>query len=176
MKKRDNYLFFYGGIYSQWYPSEFHFNNVQYNCAEQFMMAAKARLFNDNETLDLIMKSSDPAIQKRLGRSVSNFDKDVWMEEALDVVTLGNVLKFTQSDGLMKQFISDANDGKTTFVEASPYDKIWGIGLSVDAAIKADESEWKGTNLLGVAINRAYDIITQTKIGVLLNLTNAGCL
>jgi ribA/ribD-fused uncharacterized protein len=156
-----NYHFFYGGIYSQWYPSNFDFYGIQYNCAEQFMMAGKALVFNDELTYDKIMEADNPARQKRLGRLVSHFNSTIWMQVAFDIVTVGNILKFKQNQDLLQQLKLDCNGGTVEFVEASPYDTIWGVGLSENDPDILDKSNWNGTNLLGKAINRAHDFLTN---------------
>lgn len=73
----DEYVFFYGGIYSQWFPCEFVIFNQHYNCAEQFMMAQKAIMFKDIDTLNKILVSQDPYEQKQLGKQVKGFDKTI---------------------------------------------------------------------------------------------------
>jgi ribA/ribD-fused uncharacterized protein len=117
-----------------------------YNCAEQFMMAQKARIFNDTETLIKIMAAKHPKEQKRLGRSVKNFDEATWNAIAEFIVFEGNMLKFSQNPELRTILIETEG---TTLVEASPYDKIWGIGLSKDNPDIHDRTKWKGENKLG---------------------------
>ena len=60
--------------FSQWFPSSFVVDDVSSSCAEQFMMAEKARLFQDGHAEELIMFSSDPRAHKRIGRGVRKFD------------------------------------------------------------------------------------------------------
>ena len=64
-------------VFSQWTPSPFIVDMVEYNCAEQFMMASKARLFGDDTALSAILASDDPREQKRLGRQVRHFDPEL---------------------------------------------------------------------------------------------------
>ena len=64
--------------FSQWTRSPFTKDLVEYNCAEQFMMASKARLFGDDTALSAILASNDPREQKRLGRRVRHFDHELW--------------------------------------------------------------------------------------------------
>lgn len=142
MKTTDKFVFFYGGFMSQWYPSQFS----GFNCAEQWMMLMKAIYFGDLESVEKICKTSNPAEQKKLGRKVKNFDPIRWNDVARDIVFAGNLLKFTQNEGL-KQMLLDTGD--RILVEASPYDKIWGIGLSEDDPNIEDASKWLGTNWLG---------------------------
>ena len=123
----------------------------KFNTAEQYMMYSKAKLFDDEEIAEKIMATSNPRVQKSLGRQVRNFDANVWQITAVDVVYKGNHAKFTQNSNLLKQLL--ATEG-TVLVEASPYDKIWGIGLGEDDAKRTPPSQWPGTNLLGLVLTQ----------------------
>ena len=61
-----------------------------------------------------------------------------------------NLLKFTQMK-LKKQFLDQEFNHKH-FVEASPFDRIWGIGCSEKSALD-NQSNWRGLNLLGRALD-----------------------
>ena len=63
--------------FSQWTLSPFTVDLVEYNCAEQFMMASKTRLFDDDTTLSAILATKDPRQQKRLGRHVRLFEPEL---------------------------------------------------------------------------------------------------
>ena len=91
-------------VLSQWYESPFTIDGITHRCAEQYMMAQKALLFNDHETHDLIMHTTDQHEMKKLGRQVRGFDDKVWDEKKHDIVLEGNVAKFTQNDKL-KEYI-----------------------------------------------------------------------
>ena len=105
--KREEFLFFWGhtskslkptkSCLSQWWKCYFIIDGIRYNCAEQFMMAEKARLFNDIETLDKIMLSSEPLEQKCLGRKIKGYDDDLWRSKSFDIVFRGNLAKFIQN-------------------------------------------------------------------------------
>lgn len=150
---------FYNGIFSQWYRCEFHVEGVKYNCAEQFMMAEKARLFEDSKTLAKILKAMHPREQKALGREVEGFDKRAWDAVARDKVYEGNYAKFTQDAYLETQMLAVQG----TFVEASPTDDIWGIGRGIDDKLALNRATWRGTNWLGEVLTKVRDDI---KIGV----------
>jgi len=143
---KDNFIFFWGGPYSQWHKSDFEINRVTYNTCEQYMMAKKALLFNDIESHDKIMDSFDPREQKELGRGVKGFNRDVWEKECKRFVYDANFAKFTQNPELYDLIMLS---GSKEFVEASPNDKIWGIGLSATDPLAWDKATWKGTNWLG---------------------------
>jgi ribA/ribD-fused uncharacterized protein len=153
----DKYWFFYGGPFSQWYKSIFFDENGQkYVTAEQYMMAMKAKFFEDDEMYHAIMRTQNPMEQKALGRQVRNFDAAEWSAASQDIVFRGNLFKFTQSDELRKYLL---NTGDKMLVEASPTDRIWGIGLGMDDPNRFDENMWRGTNWLGIAIMRVRDLI-----------------
>jgi ribA/ribD-fused uncharacterized protein len=154
----EEMVLFWNGPFSQWYPSEFEINGIQYNCCEQYMMAEKARLFGDEDTLKEIMETDSPREQKKLGRQVSDFDQSKWEEIAQEVVYQGNLAKFSQNPDL-KEILFSTQD--KILVEASPYDKIWGIGLSADDPRAEDRSQWLGTNWLGEALSQVRSDLAQ---------------
>lgn len=131
---------------SQWYPSTFVIDGITYNCGEQFMMAEKARTFRDKETLAKILVATEPDVIKKLGRQVANFNPQVWDEKCIEAVYTGNMHKFSQNPRL-KAFLLSTGD--STLAEASPYDKIWGVGLEEKDALKTSPHFWKGENKLG---------------------------
>lgn len=133
--------------FSQWYVSNMvDKNDITYISCEQYMMAQKALLFNDIDVYDEIMKSKSQYIIKRLGRKVKNFDETIWNNESLNIVIEGNFYKFSQNSTLRKLLL-DTND--SYIAEASPYDKIWGIGVSICDAKKGKRN---GLNKLGEAL------------------------
>ena len=138
-----------GTCLSQWYPAPFEVEGVLYPTAEHWMMAGKARLFKDDETLAEILAAPDPKTAKALGRKVASFEEKVWKTKAREIVTAGNLYKFSQHAEL-KEFL--LSTGSRVLVEASPYDKIWGIGLSATDPNASNPAKWKGQNLLGFAL------------------------
>jgi len=152
--EKDNFIFFWGGPFSQWTPSQFEIGPLSFTCCEQWMMYNKAKLFCDLESAVRIMQTSDPREQKALGREVANYDDDTWMEEAFDIVVQGNRAKFGTIP-LFNQILRDTGD--KIIVEASAHDRRWGIGLSENAEGIEDPSRWRGENLLGKAIMQVRD-------------------
>jgi len=147
----EKFTFFWQGPLSQWHMRKFIIDGIEYNCNEQWMMAEKARLFNDRATEILILEEKSPKKQKALGRDVKPFNEDVWNQHDMEIVEKGNYAKFTQNMDLLKILL--AGEG-TTFVEASPYDKIWGIGLAANDPRAKNRSQWKGQNKLGIVLTR----------------------
>ena len=155
---KENMHLFWGGPFSQWLPSKFIVDGMEYNCAEQFMMAKKAELFGDEAALKKIMKLTDPSIQKKVGRQIKGFVKEVWERIAKEIVFKANLAKFAQNEKL-KNFILSTGD--TIIVEASPYDIIWGIGLDQNDPDARDRTKWKGTNWLGEVLMDVRDKIRE---------------
>ena len=158
------YVFFFGGTkglpnsyLSNWYPSEFEVNDVKYNCVEQFMMACKANVFDDQENLQKVMIATNPGAQKRLGKQVLGFSDEVWDVHKERVVFQGCMAKFEQNPDLLEKLI---NTSGKTLVEASPYDRIWGIGMGENDPNRFDENKW-GQNLLGKALMKVRENIGE---------------
>lgn len=157
--ERLKYIFFWGatssknGItktcLSQWYDSSFTVDGVEYKTAEQYMMAQKALLFGDKKIYDEIMAASHPRQCKELGRKISHFKEDVWNEHKVQIVIQGNLAKFGQNEAFKEYLLQT---GSRILVEASPYDKIWGIGLAQDTPNIENPNTWRGENLLGFAL------------------------
>lgn len=135
--------------FSQWYPAPFTIDGDTYATAEHYMMAEKARLFQDEATRQAILQASHPDVAKRLGRSVEGFREDVWNAERYAVVVRGNLAKFSQHPAL-REFL--VGTGSRVLVEASPIDSIWGIGLAQNHPQATNPAEWRGLNLLGFAL------------------------
>jgi ribA/ribD-fused uncharacterized protein len=120
------------------------------------MMAKKAQTFDDKETYDLIMAAKEPKEQKKLGRSVKNFNETEWNKVADRIVYDANLLKFTQNNDLYNMLVK-TND--KLIVECSPYDSIWGNGLNITDTLKTNIDLWPGTNRLGKAIMRVRETL-----------------
>jgi ribA/ribD-fused uncharacterized protein len=163
------YLFFWGhqpardgsitaSCLSQWWPSPFTVDGVTFATAEHYMMWHKARLFGDTETADRILGVRHPNEAKTLGRLVRNFDEDRWVAARYDIVVAGSVAKFGQNDDLRRFLLGT---GDRVLVEASPLDRVWGIGLAADDERAADPARWLGLNLLGKALMDAREILRK---------------
>jgi ribA/ribD-fused uncharacterized protein len=138
-------------VFGQWTPSTFVVDGQTYGCAEQFMMAEKARLFGDEATRARILATDSPREHKALGRTVAHFDTATWQDACLDIVVRGNLAKFGQNPEMRAALLAT---GDKLLVEASPLDRIWGVGLRADDPRIHDRSQWPGRNLLGEALMR----------------------
>ena len=148
----------------QWWMCPFAVDGVTYSCAEQYMMAEKARLFHDEAMLDKIMNTNYPKEMKAYGRAVQNFQDEVWESKAYSIVKKGNIAKFSQNPEL-GGFLKKTRD--KILVEASPYDRIWGIGMAQDNPDINNPFNWNGSNLLGFALMDVRKILwsqTETKV------------
>ena len=148
------------GCLGQWWPSRFTIGGTEYSCAEQWMMAEKARMFGDEEALAAIMETSSPKRMKALGRAVRNFRKEVWDARCRQLVLEGNLAKFSQDPALLAYLLST---GERILVEASPLDRIWGIGMGKNNPDAGDPMKWRGRNLLGFALTEARDRLAAGK-------------
>ena len=147
----DRFVFFWKppATFGQWTPSPFTVDGEHYVCAEQYMMAEKARLFGDEDVRRRILQSPSPRQHKKLGREVKGFDPATWEAHRLDIVVRGNLAKFTQHPEMRAELLST---GDRILVEASPLDQIWGIGLRADHPDAQHPDQWVGLNLLGEAL------------------------
>lgn len=143
---------------SQWYPSSFQVDVVRYSCMEQYMMAMKARLFDDRAAEQEIMAAAQPGKIKALGRGVQGFDEATWDRFKYAVVCTGNYYKFVQNESL-RHFLLKTGDA--VLVEASPYDTVWGIGLEAHHPDVGDPTHWRGKNLLGFALMEVREEIRR---------------
>ncbi|MGW5846387.1 NADAR family protein [Streptomyces sp. NPDC055254] len=139
---------------SQWWPSAFTVGDVRYATAEHWMMAGKARLFGDPQAERAALEAESPAEAKKAGRLVRGFDDAVWKRERFDLVVAGSVHKFSSDPSLRSYLLSTGN---RVLVEASPMDRVWGIGLAADDERALDPARWRGLNLLGFALMRARE-------------------
>lgn len=139
---------------SQWWPATFVLDGVLFASAEHYMMWRKAMLFEDAATAAKILEVGHPSQAKKLGRQIRDFDEDIWERARFDIVVAGSVAKFGQDDALRGYLVGT---GARVLVEASPVDRIWGIGMAADDAGALDPARWKGLNLLGFALMRARD-------------------
>ena len=158
------FLFFWGhtpggegvdrSCLSQWFSRAFVVDEVRYATAEHFMMAAKARLFGDRAALAAILACGSPAEAKAHGRAVRGYDDAAWAAARLEAVVRGNVAKFAQHEDL-RAFLLGTGD--RILVEASPRDRIWGIGMGASNPDAQHPARWRGQNLLGFALVEARE-------------------
>ncbi|MBP2295647.1 NADAR family protein [Azospirillum rugosum] len=154
------FTFFWDGPLSQWHPSPMTVAGRRYLCAEHYMMHAKALLFGDAETAALILDEPEPVRQKSLGRRVRGFAEPVWEGARHAIVVTGSLAKYSQNPDLLAILLATGN---TRLVQASPIDRVWGIGLAADDPRAADPAQWRGLNLLGDILTEVRDALRAVR-------------
>ena len=160
---RPKFVFFWGhqpsptgqltaSCLSQWWPARFTVDGREFASAEHYMMWSKATLFGDTERADEILQARSPAQAKDIGRAVEGFDEDVWVDNWWRIVIEASVAKFGSDPKLATYLLGTA---RRVLVEASPVDKVWGIGLPADSDQAENPEQWRGLNLLGFALMEA---------------------
>jgi len=156
------YLFFWGhkrpqkGLdatcLSQWYSARFEEDGHSFPTAEHYMMYRKAILFDDQNSAQKVLAAGNPGKAKSIGRKVMNFREEAWVAQRETIVQKASLLKFSQNPDL-KAFLLQT--GTRILVEASPVDRIWGIGMDKAQGSQTHPSKWRGLNLLGFALMSA---------------------
>lgn len=152
----EAFTFFWKHRLSQWHPARFVVGGIAFNCAEQYMMYAKAMLFGDRDAAGQILVTESPREQQAIGRTVRGFDESVWMLFREGIVFAGNYARFDQNADQRELLFATRG---TTLVEASPHDRVWGIGLAADDPRANDRAQWQGLNLLGEALTRVREAL-----------------
>src|SRR5947209_7788482 len=152
----EAFTFFWKSRLSQWQRSPFVIGGVSFTHAEQYMMYAKALLFGDRDAAERILAADTPREQQAIGRTVRGFDEAVWALFREGVVFAGNYARFSQNPEQRELLFATRG---TTLVEASPHDRVWGIGLAADDPRALDRSQWLGLNLLGEALTRVREVL-----------------
>jgi len=158
-RETNSHIFFYGHElttrYSRlqnWYPSVFHAVNnpaIRFYTAEHAIMHAKAILFSDLATAEKILNAATPKEAGALGREVKNFDSNVWKQNVDRVAEEVFWAKFSQVRECREALLATGEKG---LAEASPTDKVWGIGFRADEA-EGNEKQW-GRNIAGRALEK----------------------
>ena len=149
----DKHVAFWGSEFSNFYPCRFEFDGVKWKSSEQCFMAQKAKFFNDEETYDLILKSTNPKDAKKLGRLVKGFDDEKWSKVREDVMYNIVLQKFLQNNDL-QLLITRKDLMNKIFVEGSPFDGIYGVKMDFRNPKIDNEDNWNGRNLLGNILGR----------------------
>lgn len=166
--KKVKYLFFWGhtesgsGIskscFSQWYNSPYRYEGQHFPTAEHHMMYQKAMLFGDSKAAERLLNANNPGEAKAIGREIIGFDQELWNKHRFNIVVKANTAKFSACAEL-QEFLT--NTGNRILVEASPLDKVWGIGMAADNPNCENPNQWKGLNLLGFALMEARAELAQ---------------
>lgn len=154
----DTHHFFWGGPFSNWYACEIEYKGHTFANSEQAFMWEKANFFNDPFIAEQILVTPNPHANKKLGRQVKDFDAEKWAEVCYQIMIDVNIPKWKK----LSEYLPMTED--RVIVEASAYDKIWGIGLAPHDDRVLNEANWNGTNLLGKVL---MDIREMLKSGTI---------
>ena len=157
----EKHILFWG----QW-PSNFAWSPIEtvtfdgsrrrFFSVEQCYAWSKALYFSDIETVELIEKldfyEGRSDLAKKLGRTTKGFDQEAWNAASYDIMLKACLSKYSQNKVLFDKITDPALEGKK-FVEASPVDLIWGIGLREGDPLADDEKNWRGENRLGKVLD-----------------------
>ncbi|MFC6023580.1 NADAR family protein [Plantactinospora solaniradicis] len=167
--QRLRFLFFWGhrperdggvgaGCLSQWWPAPFTADGHEFPTAEHYMMWRKATLFDDYPIAERILVAPHPHAAKTLGSQVAGFDQRAWNEHRLPIVVSGNLAKFGQHPALQTFLLGT---GRRILVEASPVDRVRGIGCAHDDPAAKQPDRWRGLNLLGFALMQVREALKE---------------
>lgn len=162
-RETDDFVLFYShdSPFSNFFPAPYELDGVRFHCSEQGMMYAKAVLFEDRDIAKRILAARTPMEAKKLGRKVHGFNQKRWDENKLRLVQRHLQAKFTSTPELRAKLVAS---GKRHFVECSPRDCIWGIGLGILNPQATNPEAWRGQNLLGQSLDRVRDSIVASNI------------
>lgn len=144
----DKFVYFYQDTpLSNWWTSEPYipYDGHLFVSSEALFMYLKAKVFRDDVIAEIMPKTHYDAA-KALGGIVRNFSEDVWNREREKAMYIALRAKLAVDESYKNTLLSEEYKGKT-FVEASPYDEVWGIKRSITDAVGG--KEWNGLNLLG---------------------------
>ena len=144
---------------ANWYHSPFALaGQLVFPTAEHALMYSKAVLFGDTLSASAILAAPTPKDAKALGRLVQNFDQALWDRCSTWIMTRLLIAKFAQNPDLLSVLLAT---GSAVLAEASPYDRVWGLGLSETQATAVAPSDWPGENRLGRCLEWARSVLAK---------------
>lgn len=158
MKITDRYVFFWKAYIANWsitphgLKTVIHDQEVNVPTSEHLFMAFKADFFKDYVTLNKIINCKTPKEAKDFGREVKNYNNEEWNKVRFDMMYKALSIRFDQDEKFKDQLLN--RFGNRQFVEASPFDRIWGVGLDEKDPLIEDSENWQGTNLLGKCLDK----------------------
>ena len=156
----DKYVCFWGSEFSNFYPCEINAEGETFKSSEQYFMWQKANFFRDEVIANAILRADTPRDAKNLGRRVDGYDDEAWSEVRMQAMFNAVYCKFSQNEDLKKKLLSNEYENKH-FVEGSPVDNIWGVGIKFDDPKIADENNWTGENLLGQVLDSVREQLSK---------------
>lgn len=172
MRITENYVFFWKEWLSNFKKAPFFATFdppvgdfpaiMEFFCTEQYFMFMKAVTFKDWEIAKQIMAAKTPQEARSLGQKVRGYTDAVWAPIREKVMFDANFMKYSQNPDLKAMLLNPEWEDKH-FVEASPYDRIWAIGISWEDKRCEDPKNWKGTNLLGQCLDAVRDVLLRLR-------------
>lgn len=161
MKVTKDFVFFYGDWPSNFTETRFYYPSqdvptFEFTSTEQGFMYFKALYFGDYQRAEEIYNTKSPSQCKKLGRLVRKFDEQKWSVVRGPIFEDLIYQKYLQDKSLQQKLLSPELGGRL-FVEASPRDKIWGVGLDENDPLILDPKNWRGLNLLGIITTSVRD-------------------
>lgn len=156
MRITNTHVYFWGSIFSNFFNTSFTYKGLTFNSSEQAFMWEKAHHFGDTATCMKILNTTNPKEAKALGRSVKPFRPEEWDKVSYGYMLAVVTAKFSQNEKLKSELLKHKDK---IFVEASPFDIIYGVGLREDDPLILNEANWKGQNRLGKVLNEVIDIL-----------------
>lgn len=158
------YIFFYGGSFSNFSPHPFVWAGLQWPTSEHAFHWFKAHLFGDFPCAGAITRVDSPAEAKQLGQNVCYYDDDVWARVRYRIMVSILETKFREHPAILAELFATKT---AAIVEASATDRVWGIGRGLEEshAILRDPKYWRGQNLLGKALMAVRDTIVAPLSG-----------
>ena len=164
--KDENFIFFYHSNHclSNFYKCNFTVDGKRFTSTEQYFHFKKATLFKDGNMARNILATDNPMTQKICGRRVKKIDVKIWDSVRYSIMTTGLFAKFSQNQKLKNYIVRQYRDCQSVrFVEASPYDTLWGIGLNMYHPNIYIPSKWRGQNLLGICLDDVRKKLSEQK-------------
>lgn len=125
--------------------ANFWVHGKYFKTMEHFIMYQKAMLFENKELAHQILTTENQYEVKKLGRQVKGFSAEVWKRERIALLLEANYEKFTQNKIANQYLLATKN---LLLAEASPTDRDWGIGFSLEDPRRFTISKW-GNNFQG---------------------------
>lgn len=163
VKTNEVYLFWQtDSTLSNWrLGTPYVLNDLMFVTSEHGLMYEKAIMFDLDSVPEIFrMQNCHPRDVKKIGRGVANFNPEVWDEESIDAIVPHLIAKAEQNQSVMEELMSTGN---LIIAEASPYDRVWGIGLRPDDPQALNSKKWIGENRLGKAWMRVRDYFNEQR-------------
>jgi len=110
-------------------------DGIIWSCSETLFMCYKAVHFNDMHVVTELLEHSEriqPAEAKALGRSIKDYNDAEWATVRYDAMLSACLRKYMQYEDEFDRFFTSLGNQKVLFIEASPFDAIWGVGMNAE--------------------------------------------